>query len=153
MRIWIVLLAWMVISCNEIEDCKISSSQDYAVVRFVWADSIPKTIREVAFTGIFEEDSMFYIRSMQDTLDDDTLTALVLPLNPADTEVSYYFFTDSVEYILNLSYSKKIEIFYQDCPPTFNYELDTAYSPNFDSVVVVGKPIESQIPVNVEIYL
>lgn len=154
MRFWVVFLVWLLISCNEIEDCVIASSQDYAIVQFFRSDTTIKTSKDVAFTGIFEQDSMFYLRSMSlDTSKDDTLKIIALPVNPADSVVGYYFFTDSVEYLLRLRYRKQLEIFYDECDPSFSYELEQVYSPNFDSIVLVRTALDRENPVNVEIYL
>lgn len=168
MRIWILILGWLVISCNHIEDCTISSSQDYAVVRFFWADSTPKTPRPVGFDLMYESNEEFYLSVVEDTFrityqpypplndtirNDTTIMALILPFDPADTMVHYSFETDSMDFHVSMIFSKNFEIYYHDCPPAFNYELDSAYGVGFDSVALINPTIDSQIPVNIELYL
>lgn len=169
MRIWIVILAWAVISCNRIEDCEIESSQDFAIVQFFRADTTVKTPKEVSFNYIYEGNEQFYLtvinedsmlvtsyrspRPQDSIVNDTTMIELFLPLNPAENSVNYIFETDTSDIQLTMSYSKNIEIFYDECPPTFNYVIDSVSSIGLDSVVTANKPVDRKIDVNIEIYL
>lgn len=170
MRIWIVILAWAVISCNEIEDCKIESSQNFAIVQFFRADTvIPNNIaKEVGFDLMYVADRTFYYYAWEDSIEyrsnpyppedtvhfnDTTVTRFFLPLNPAEDSVTYIFETDTIDYELTMLYSKDIEIFYDECEPTYNYQLEGVRSVGFDTVILSNPSIDRRIKLNVEIYL
>ncbi|MFH6983921.1 hypothetical protein [Marinoscillum luteum] len=150
MRSGIVLMlgVWLVISCHEIKDCTLETSTDYAIVRFYRADTTVKTVKEVAFSKIYEPVSGYYISSME-----DTVVAIGLFLNPADTRVTYLFETDSIDYELTMEYKPHLRIYYDECDPVYSFRLDTAYSPNFDSVDMVNNVLDKVVVTNLEIYL
>lgn len=153
MRIWIVLVVWGLISCKEIKNCQLVEDTNYAIVRFYRADTLPKTVKEVAFLEILENDSTFYIHSMRDTLDDDTLTATAVFINPADTLVRYRFLTDSMDFLLQLTYDRHLRIYDDDCDPVYSFRLKSASSDEFDSVAILNPTLNKNISNNVEIFL
>lgn len=154
MRTGIVLVIWLLISCNEIKDCDLVNSREFAKVTFYRADTTVKTEKEVAFTEIAESGGAFYITSMeQDTTDDDTLFTVDLPVNPAETVVEYRFETDTADFELWLRYRKHLRIYYEECDPVYNFILDSVRATGFDSVVLAAPLLDVQNPTNVEIYL
>ncbi|MEQ8583936.1 MAG: hypothetical protein RIC30_15830 [Marinoscillum sp.] len=156
MRSGIVLMlgVWLAVSCQEIKDCTLETSTDYSVVRFYRADTTVKTVKEVAFMRIYEPDvSNYNISTMEDNIDDDTIVVTGLFLNPADTRVTYLFETDSIDYELTMEYKPHLRIYYDECDPVYSYKLDTAYSPNFDSVAMVNNVLDKVVTTNLEIYL
>lgn len=145
---------WLMLSCQEIKDCTLEPSTDYAVVRFYRGDTSVKTEKTVAFTRVYESEvSNYYISNMADTLEDDTVNVIGLYLNPVDTLVTYLFETDTITYELTMTYTPHLRIYYDECDPVYSYKLDTAYSPNFDSVAIFSEILDKNIPSNVEIYL
>lgn len=154
MRIGFVILVWLGISCNEVKDCDLVNSRQYAVVAFYRADTTVQTSKEVAFEIIFESEGKFYVTSMElDTLEDDTLIAVGLPVNPATNEVNYSFETDSMTFELYLHYRKHLRIYYEECDPVYNFILDSIRGTGFDSVAVIENLLDIQNQINVEIYL
>jgi len=175
MRYWFFFVVLLIWSCEEIEDCDIESSQDWAVVRFFYADSTAEVNEEevaiprgIAFDQIYESNESFYIFAIGDSIGyssapfpppgndsivNDSIQGIILPLDPSINSVSYTFELEGEQYNLNLDYSRGIEIFYHECEPDFTYTLDSAYSRELDSVVLVGAPINRNTLVNVEIYL
>ncbi|WP_421892229.1 hypothetical protein [Marinoscillum sp.] len=150
MRSGIVLMlgVWLAVSCQEIKDCTLETSTDYSIVRFYRADTTVRTVKEVAFGKIYIAGDPDNILSMNDTV---VVTGLFL--NPADTRVTYLFETDSIDYELTMEYKPHLRIYYDECDPVYSYKLDTAYSPNFDSVVMVNNVLDKVVSTNLEIYL
>lgn len=153
MRFIIVLFFWTLISCTESRYCELASETDYAIVRFYRADTIVKTSRSVAFRSITEAGNQFYLQSMSDTINDDTLNAVALFVNPEVDQTSYIFVTDSITYELDLVYKKSLSIYDVECEPVYRYILDTLQSEQFDRVVLINPFLDLDINTNVEIYL
>tara|TARA_A100001015_G_C14912682_1_gene681089 strand:+ start:782 stop:1252 length:471 start_codon:yes stop_codon:yes gene_type:complete len=150
LAIWMVWLAW---SCQEIKDCELVTSTDFAIVGFFMADTSEQLAKTVAFSLIREESvDNFYISSTQDTIDDDTTEVVGLFLNPVAESVTYIFETDSINYDLTMEYTEHLRIYYDECDPVYSYKLDTVYSSTFDSVAIANRALDKIVPGNVEIY-
>lgn len=149
----LITALWLGISCQEIKDCTLETSTDFAIARFYHVDSAEQQSKTVAFRSITEQDvTDFYLTSMSDTLDDDTLNAIGLFINPQVEQVTYLFATDTINYELTLEYTPHLRIYYEECDPVYSFQLDTAYSTQFDSVVITNKFLDKIVPTNVEIY-
>ena len=150
----IITVVWAVFSCQEIKDCELETSRDYALVGFYEADSVDKEVKTVAFTQIAATDyHRYYISNVTDTLDDDTITATYLPLYSEAESITYSFDTDSLNYLLTIEYTLHLRIYYDECEPVFSYIIDTAYSDQFDSVAVIfDTPSDYQTGYNLEVY-
>ncbi len=145
---------WLMLSCQEIKDCDLESSTDYIILRYYEADSADKEPKTVAFSLVWEESNWpTVISTMTDTFEDDTVSAVGLFINPNDTLVKYFFDTDSIQYDLTLDYKSHLRIYYDECDPVYSYMLDTAYSSNFDSVVVISNILDRDVSTNIEVYL
>lgn len=142
------------ISCQEIKDCDLESSRDYAIIGFFEADSVEKENKTVAFSSIYSPDyNLYYISSVADTLDDDTVSATGLYLYSEAEIITYAFNTDSINYELTIEYTPHLRIYYDECDPVYSYKIDTAYSNEFDSVAILYKPLdEYQTVQNLEVY-
>ncbi|MEQ8470137.1 MAG: hypothetical protein RIC35_03085 [Marinoscillum sp.] len=141
----IVIGVWLLISCQEIKDCDLESSRDSAIVRFYSIDTVENE-REVAITQID-------VFNFTDTsLRGDTISSIGLPLQSQTEQITYQFTMDTLEYLLTLEYTPHLRIYYDDCVPVYSYKLDTAYSEEFDSVVVVNKVLDLAVPTNLEVY-
>ena len=153
--LFIVIGVWLAIaSCQEIKDCELESSTEYAWVYFYEADSVEQYEKTVAFSLVQEESSEYYLFS---TLDDDTVvydttTYMPLLLNGAAHKVKYLFDTDSIQYELTMLYTPHLRIYYDECEPVYSFKLDSVYSPDFDSVVLVNKNVDIAVGTNVEVY-
>lgn len=144
---------WLMLSCQEIKDCSLESSTDYVIVRYYDADSVDKEVKTVVFSFVGEENNTFsYLSSTADTTDNDTVSLNVLFVNPNDTLVNYIFETDSINYNLTLDYKPHLRIYYDECDPVYSYVLDTAYSSNFDSVVVINNILDRVVDTHIEVY-
>ncbi len=150
--IFIIVGVWLAISCQEIKDCELDSSTDYAWVNFYQADSTDKTEKEVAFSLVTETTSNFYLLSTADTVDNDTVSVMGLFMNSETEEVNYIFQTDSQDYDLKIQYIPHLRIYYDECDPVYSFKLDSVYSNTFDSVVIVNRVLDRVVPSNVEIY-
>ncbi|WP_258100256.1 hypothetical protein [Marinoscillum pacificum] len=153
--LFIVIGVWLAIaSCQEIKDCELESSTEYAWVYFYEADSVEQYEKTVAFSLVQEESSEYYLFS---TLDDDTVaydttTYMPLLLNGETHEVKYLFDTDSIQYELTMLYEPHLRIYYDECEPVYSFKLDSVYSPDFDSVVLVNRNVDIAVGTNVEVY-
>lgn len=136
---------WLVISCQEIKECELETSREAAIVRFYSIDTV-ENVREVAF------DRIDVFNSYDTTLQGDTISLIGLPLNPRTKQITYQFTVDTLEYLLTMEYTPHLRIYYDECDPVYSYKLDTAYSNEFDSVVVANKVLDYAVPTNVEIY-
>ncbi|MFY0605670.1 MAG: hypothetical protein JXR10_03085 [Cyclobacteriaceae bacterium] len=144
---------WLMLSCQEIKDCGLESSTDYVIVKYYEADSVDKEVKTAAFTVVREENnSLFVVSTMADTLEDDTVSLTGLFVNPNDTLVNYIFETDSINYNLTLDYKPHLRIYYDECDPVYSYVLDTAYSSNFDSVVLINNILDRAVDTHIEVY-
>lgn len=152
MRIWKVLLGILVIGCNEIKYCELVPERPVVVIDFFRADTTAKVAKTVAFSIIYPEDSRFYITSIQDTIDDDTLQRVGVLLHPEQLDYTYLFETDSQSFQLKLYYSREAYIYYEDCDPAYRYLLDSVGSNAFDSVAVVNPALIKTANTNVEVY-
>ena len=92
--LFIVIGVWLAIaSCQEIKDCELESSTEYAWINFYEADSLEQYEKTVAFSVVTEESSNFYLYSTldEDTSAYDTTTFMPLWLNSQSNEVHYLF--------------------------------------------------------------
>lgn len=156
MRIGLILIIgiWLMISCQEIKECDLDTSTDYAIAGFYQFIDDEKEYDTILFDQITEKYSdLYYITSRADTTDDDTLSLVPLYLDPSDTVVTYVFETRDVDYELTMVYTKHLRIYYDDCDPVYSYKLDTAYSDEFDSVAIYSRLVDKQVSVNVELYI
>lgn len=144
---------WL-LGCHEIKDCGLESSTDYAIIRYYEADSSEQNPKTVAFINVSEVDISAYVISsiFDNDSTNDTVNAVALFTNPTDTLVKYLFETDSIIYNLTLDYKPHLRIYYDECEPVNSYKLDTAYSTNFDSVVVRNNILDRKVPTNIEVY-
>lgn len=142
------------ISCNEIKDCELETSTDFAIVGFYRFIEDEKAFDTLVFDLIKEKNSdRFYISSTElDEIADDTISIVGLPLNPADTIVTYVFEREGVDHELTLVYTNHLRIYYDECDPVYSYKLDTAYGDQFDSVAIFNRVIDRAVASNVEIY-
>ncbi len=144
---------WLAVaSCQEIKDCALQSSTEFAIIRFYEADSSDQTEKTVAFSLIDEPTSNLVISTMADTDEDDTITAVRLWLDAQASEVNYSFETDSITYELKILYEPHLRIYYDECDPVYSFKLDSVYSPNFDSVVISNRVLDRVVTTNVEVY-
>lgn len=142
------------VSCQEIKDCELQTRTDYAIVGFYQLVEGEKELDTLAFDLITEKNAgLYYLTSIADTVSDDTLSVIGLPLNPADTVVTYVFETDSVNYELTMVYTPHLRIYYEECDPVYSYKLDTVYSSEFDSVAIYNRVMDKVVTSNVEVYL
>ncbi|WP_421874652.1 hypothetical protein [Marinoscillum sp.] len=149
---FIIVGVWLAISCQEIKDCELESSREFAIVRFYRADTSVQVTKEVAFSLVTDPQSEYYISSTADTIDDDTVRVMGLWLNPQGTEVNYVMTTDSIDYELKILYTPHLRIYYDECDPVYSFKLDSVYSPNFDSVAIANRVLDLAVPTNVEVY-
>ena len=153
--LFIVIGVWLAIaSCQEIKDCELESSTEYAWVRFYEVDSVEQYEKKVSFSLVKEETSNFYFYSTlnDDTTDYDTTSFMPLYFNGDTHEVKYLFDTDSIQYELTMIYTPHLRIYYDECEPVYSFKLDSVYSPDFDSVVLVNKNVDIAVGTNVEVY-
>ncbi|HCX20306.1 MAG: hypothetical protein CMB80_06740 [Flammeovirgaceae bacterium] len=153
--LFIVIGVWLAIaSCQEIKDCELESSTEYAWINFYEADSLEQYEKTVAFSVVTEESSNFYLYSTldEDTSAYDTTTFMPLWLNSQSNEVHYLFETDSINYELTMLYTPHLRVYYDECEPVYSFKLDTAYSSDFDSVVIVNEVLDWTVGSNVEVY-
>lgn len=148
-----IFVLWLVFSCQEIKNCELESSTDYLITNFYRSDTSVQTSKTVAFTSIKSLESPYYLTSVLDTVDDDTLSAMVLFLNSEVKKTTYIFETESLDYELTIEYTPHLRIYYEECDPVFSYKIDTAYSDQFDSVVVVNPTLDWEVTKNLELYL
>lgn len=152
----LIVAVWAAIGCQEVKKCGLDSSRDYVLVGFyepLQEDSENQEEPEdpeqktVAFSLIYSPEYQFhYISNVADTIDDDTVTAVGLPLPPDAGIITYAFDTDSVNYLLTIEYEPHLRIYYDECDPVFSYRIDTAYSDQFDSIAVVFRPLNDFQP-------
>ncbi len=152
----LILGLWSVVSCQEIKDCELETSRDYAIVGFYESDSVEKEVKTVAFAKVYapDYDDYYYISSTSDTtLTDDTISATGLYLYSEAETIDYLFETDSINYSLTIEYTPHLRIYYDECDPVYSYKIDTAYSNEFDSVAIIYRPLgEFQTTYNLEVY-
>ncbi|RED98874.1 hypothetical protein [Marinoscillum furvescens] len=150
---FIVLGIWLLLACQEIKDCGLESSTDYAIAGYYVADSAEKTPRVAKFNKVYEVGvSNYYISNVEDTIADDSVQLVGLPVYDQAEQVTYIFETDSVDYELDILYKPHLRIYYDNCDPVFSFKLDTVLSTTFDSVVVVNPALDRVVPENIEIY-
>lgn len=141
----IIIGVWILFSCQEIKDCELESSRDDVIVKFYDIDTVTN-VREVTFDQID-------VFNLTDTsLRNDTITSIGLPLQSQTRQITYMFTIDTLEYDLTMKYTPHLRIYYDECDPIYSYKLDTVYSNEFDSVVLVNKVLDYAVPTNVEIY-
>lgn len=142
-KILIVVPLVFFLACNDIENCDANNDLSFLTIAFYDAESIEaKKVGfsigsgDTEYTGIYFEDS----------------TAAILPLNPLESEISFFFISDTSEHELTLSYNLQVSIFDPDCDASVTFTgLDTL-SYSFDSLAIPGTVTNRQIDTNVEVY-
>lgn len=155
-----VFISWCAFACQEIKECQLETSSDYAWVKMYEADSASKTLKqEVAFDSVYTTGQFvntfqerFIVTTIADTIEDDTTNVFPVFLYNGGTEITYRFDTDSTDYDLTVRYIPHLRIYDPECDPVYSYKLDTAFSDTFDSVAVVNRVLDMEFSDNVEIY-
>lgn len=129
--------------CNEIKDCQLDSNSDLVVV--VFSDLNDQGL-------IFSFDSIKLSEPEQVVFGTDTITGLLLPLDLNTNEVEYTFYTDTTDYILQLTYNTEITLYDSQCEPSYRFYALDAQSEQFDSIRVVSDLLNTKILLNLEIY-
>ncbi|MBV6643969.1 MAG: hypothetical protein KI790_00885 [Cyclobacteriaceae bacterium] len=146
MKNWCVALSLLaMVACDDIEDCQL----DPNIGTF-----------SMIFKEKGEDDLIFSFDSVKMDEPDlllfttDTIEAIQLPLNYETNSVSYTFFTDSIDYTLNVAYENRVEFYDIRCDPNPRFFNLRFSSEAFDSLVVLFDFASRQIPeTNIEIYL
>jgi len=131
-------------ACLDEPDCIVTSSSQVKIsLRKILVDSA----REVEFTNILVSgtDTVFY--------ENDTVTSVVLPVNPNANETMFRFFYESKVDTLILSYTRQTRVISPGCG-AFNYfqELDIVFS-SFPKATVVNSQLSTSTAANVTIEL
>lgn len=151
--IFVVLGIWLLLACQEIKDCSLESSTDYAIAGYYVADSAEQYPRVAKFNRVYEQNvTNYYISSITDTIADDSVQLVGLPVYDQAEVVTYIFETDSVTYDLEIRYKPHLRIYYDECDPVYSFRLDTVVSTTFDSVVVINPALDRAVSENIEIY-
>lgn len=140
----IILFGLVILSCQDIEDCRTDDNLDVMIVRFY--DIETKQTKKVGFTigsgsyiygeGYFSDDS----------------TAVALPLNPSENATTFFFLTDTSNHELEMSHDVAFSIFDPKCDPSITFiNLDTIRY-TFDSLSIPGTVTNIQLDTNVKIY-
>jgi hypothetical protein len=134
----VLVCAFLISACGEIEDCQLSP----------YSDSVQVSMNHnqlIIFDSVRVNETL--------DLELDTLNSFGLPLDLTQEKVNYTFYTDSMSYLLELSYKNEIRIFDVNCDPVIRfYDLEIQRT-NFDSVVLIGSEINLNFfPINIEIY-
>lgn len=126
-RYYHILIPLMILSaCASIEDCQNDPNKDFLLIGFT-----PPTGSTIRFDSIYI-DGFFAVG------DTDRIVALAPYLDPENETMNLVFFTDSIDYTLNLQYETQVQIYEVDCPVSYSfYNLDTI-STTFDSVVITN---------------
>ena len=139
----IILLALVVLGCQDIENCDTDNNLDFMIVRFFDIETASsKKVGFIigsgttAYTDIYSADS----------------TLAVLPLDPANPETSFFFVSDTSNHELVMSHEVSFSIFDPKCDPSITFfNLDTVRY-TFDSLSIPGTITNRQLSTNVEIY-
>ena len=131
-------------ACLDEPDCIVTSSSQVKIsLRKILVDSA----REVEFTNILVSgtDTVFY--------ENDSVTTVVLPVNPNANETMFRFFYESKVDTLILSYTRQTRVISPGCG-AFNYfqELDIVFS-SFPKATVVNSQLSTSTAANVTIEL
>jgi len=140
---------WLVFSCNEIKECDLDTSTDYAIVKFYRGDTTVQTAKTDTVQLIQAIADSIYKFYQADTL---VLSNLNLPLFPESKQITYQLMLDSVNYDLTFYYTPHLRIYYSDCDPVYSYMLDSVFSSTFDSVAIKNKILNINVSSNVELY-
>lgn len=147
MRNLILILFISIWGCNEIEQCQLDRNNDFFVgVFYDIKDSLARDT--LIFNAVIPSNQPFILYDTLDTL----LFGAGFFLNPTDSIISYLMSTDSMDYELTLSYDVLYYLFSPDCDPSVRYFDLKVLETNFDSVAVIGDVLDTQIPINLEIY-
>ncbi len=131
-------------SCQDIENCDTNDSLDFMIVRFF--DWETRSSKKVGFTITAENSPYNYVLSTDSTF-------VNLPLDPLNTQTTFFFDTETSHFEVEMSYERKeITIFDPKCDPFYTYiGLDTIRN-TFDSLAIIGTVTNRQLSTNVEIY-
>lgn len=131
-------------ACLDEPDCIVTASSEVKIsLRKILVDSA----RAVEFTNILVSgtDSVFY--------ENDSVTTVVLPINPNTNETMFRFFYESKIDTLILSYTRQTRVISPGCG-AFNYflNLDIVFS-TFPQATIVNDQLSISTAANVEIEL
>jgi len=145
-RLFTILIATIIFSCNDIENCDTNDQLDVFILRFYDLDTQgpKKTAFQVSSDSLVYGEGFYSNDSM----------AIRLPLDPNETSITYQF--DSIDtdirHRLTLSYQTNVSIFDPDCLPSFYYSSLDTVSHTFDSLAIPGTITNRQLATNVEVY-
>lgn len=131
-------------ACLDEPDCIVTASSQVNIsLRKILVDSA----RAVEFTSILVSgtDSVFY--------ENDSVTSVMLPVNPNATETMFRFYYESKIDTLILSYTRQTRVISPGCG-AFNYfqDLDIVFS-SFPLATVVNSQLSTSTAANVTIEL
>ena len=105
--------------------------------------------REIKFDSVKVQgsDSIFF--------DADTIisTTIYLPVNGESTTSTFNFYTDSMDFFVELSYESQWTIFGEDCDPSLFISGLYTVAYNFDSLALINDILDADISENLEIHL
>ncbi len=137
-----LILLFVLWGCEPIEDCQLDPNSNSFYILFnldsggaVTFDSVKNNVVSDIF---FDSDSTF--------------TLVQLPLYEQLAELTYFFYTDSVDYQLTVSYDSRINLYGEDCPvSTYYFNLDVPQH-SFDSVGVASSDLDRRVFENIEVF-
>ena len=142
-KLAIILLGLIIISCQDIENCRTDDNLDYMILEFHDLES--QSTKKVGFVITALESPYRYALS-----DDSTFVAL--PLDPEDTVTTFLFDSDTSHFEVEMRYDPEFSIFDPACDPSITFlNLDTVRY-TFDSLSIPGTVTNRQISTNVEVY-
>lgn len=142
MKSWLIGLTVFVISCSPILDCQLDPNSSEMTIDFNHDEVTTFTFDSVKngqlSTVFFDGDTTF--------------SSIQVPLTEETNEITYFFFTDSTDYSLQVFYDSEVNLYGEDCPPSVYFSNITLGSYNFDTVIVSNSYLDRRITNNIEVF-
>ena len=65
--------------------------------------------------------------------------------------IRYDFFTDSIDYFVEILYQTQANVYGEDCPASLHYSQLEIGAYNFDTVIVTNPSLDRRITENIEV--
>lgn len=123
------MLLLFVTACNDIEDCQVNPYNDVLWFQVIYdEDEFVVAFDSIVIQGYGQ------LTGYPDTL----LTSFQysLPMDFENEQITYQFFTDSIDYFITLEYDKEVRIFDLSCDAAIRYFNLEIQETNLDSALI-----------------
>ena len=142
MKTRVIILLAFIWSCEPVEDCQLDPNSDSFYIGFNHS-----TLTEVTFDSVKNDVVSTIFFDM-----DSSFNSVQLPISEELADITYTFFTDSIDYFLTVQYEGQINLYGDDCPPSVFFSALEIVSHNFDSAAVTNPELDRRLFENIEVF-